>query len=146
MHVPEERAQKLVSEIEAELRPLTVAASLAAWDSSTADTPATQERAVATEANLRKYLGSRARYEQIEELLSSEELRDPLLRRQLQRLALEHRPNLLPDSTIDDLVRRGKEIQSEFFSFRARMDGREVTNNEIVHILRTEADDLSRHF
>ncbi len=144
MHVPEERAQKLVSEIEAELRPLTVAASLAAWDSSTADTPATQERAVATEANLRKYLGSRARYEQIEELLSSEELRDPLLRRQLQRLALEHRPNLLPDSTIDDLVRRGKEIQSEFFSFRASMDGREVTNNEIVHILRTEADESRR--
>ena len=144
MHVPEERAQKLVSEIEAELRPLTVAASLAAWDSSTADTPATQERAVATEANLRKYLGSRARYEQIEELLASEELRDPLLRRQLQRLALEHRPNLLPDSTIDDLVRRGKEIQSEFFSFRASMDGREVTNNEIVHILRTEADESRR--
>ncbi len=142
--MPEERAQKLVSEIEAELRPLTVAASLAAWDSSTADTPATQERAVATEANLRKYLGSRARYEQIEELLSSEELRDPLLRRQLQRLALEHRPNLLPDSTIDDLVRRGKEIQSEFFSFRASMDGREVTNNEIVHILRTEADESRR--
>jgi peptidyl-dipeptidase A len=35
-------------------------------------------------------------------------------------------------------VRRGKEIEAEFYNFRAELDGRPVTDNEIIAILRTE--------
>lgn len=139
----EDRAKAFVSEVEAELRPLLIEANLAAWEASTADSPETREKSKATEARLRVYLSSETRYQRIEQLLDSSELRDPLLRRQLELLALEHRPNLLPTSTIDDLVSRSKQIQSEFYSFRASLDGHEATDNEIVSVLRKE-DDVGR--
>ncbi len=77
-------------------------------------------------------------------LLDERELRDPLLRRQLELLALDHRPNQLPPEVIDDLVRRSKAIEAEFVNFRARIEGREVTNNEILEILRAERDEARR--
>ena len=140
----EERARAFVEEIEGELRGLLTEANLAAWAASTADSPEARDRSTATEARLRKYLSSQARYRRIQESLNSSELRDPALRRQLELLALEHRPNLLAEATIDDLVGRSRQIQSEFYSFRAALDGREVTDNEIVSVLRTERDEARR--
>jgi peptidyl-dipeptidase A len=45
---------------------------------------------------------------------------------------------------IDDLVTRSNEIQAEFYNFRAQIGGREVTNNEILDILRSERGDKGR--
>jgi peptidyl-dipeptidase A len=140
----EDRARDFLADVERELKPLTIAAHLAEWEASTTGSPQAQERAAECEARLRKYLSSQERHRQIQELLASPQLVDPLLRRQLHLLALDHRPNLLPESVIDDLVRQGKRIESEFYTFRARLDGREVTNNEILEILRGELDEGRR--
>ena len=84
------------------------------------------------------------RYERIVSLLESGRVDDPLLHRQLELLALDHRSNQLPEDVIDDLVRRSNEIQAEFYNFRARIDGHEVTNNEIQGILRASRDEARR--
>lgn len=140
----EERARSLLRRIEGQLRPLGIAVNLAHWEASTTGTAEAQEKATAAEARLRKFLSSKSRYERIVELLGSQELHDPLLRRQLELLALDHRPNLLPASVIDDLVRRSNEIQAQFYTFRAQLDGCEVTNNEIIYVLRSEHDVAQR--
>ncbi|KPK82490.1 MAG: hypothetical protein AMS25_02165 [Gemmatimonas sp. SM23_52] len=140
----EEQAGSLLGEIEGELRPLGIAVNLAHWEASTTGTAEAQEKATAAEARLRKFLSSKSRYQRIVELLHSLEIHDLLVRRQLELLALDHRPNLLPESVIDDLVRRSNEIQAEFYTFRARLDGREITNNEIIEVLRGERDAARR--
>jgi len=140
----EDRARDFLSAVESELKPLTVAAHLAEWEASTTGTPEAQEEAAACETRLRKYLSSERRYREIRELLESDQLRDPVLRRQLELLALDHQPNQLSEAAIDDLVRRSKSIESEFYTFRASLDGREVTNNEILEILRGELDEDRR--
>lgn len=139
-----ERALELVESTEGELRRLTREANLADWEAATTGTEEAQARAAETEGRLKKYLGSRARYEEITRCLESSEVDDARLRRRLQLLALEHRPNLLPEPVIEDLVRRSKAIQAEFYVFRAKIDGREVTNNEITRILRSERDEALR--
>ncbi|UCC49077.1 MAG: M2 family metallopeptidase, partial [Gemmatimonadota bacterium] len=136
----EEQARDFLKKIEAELRPLGIGVNLGHWEVSTTGTTEAQEKATESEARLRKFLSSKTRYKQIVKLLESHELHDCLLRRQLQLLALDHRPNQLPESVIDDLVRRSNEIQAQFYTFRARLEGREVTNNEIIDILRSELD------
>jgi peptidyl-dipeptidase A len=140
----ERRAREFLAEVERELKPLSVAVALAHWEASTTGTPEALEKATESESRLRKYLASAARYETIVELLDSPALHDPTLRRQLHLLALDHRPNQLPERTIEDLVRRSNEIQSEFYTFRARLDGRDITNNEILELLRTERDERRR--
>ncbi len=140
----EQNAREFLADIVDELRPLEVAVNLAHWEASTTGTAEAQEKATGAETRLRKFLSSVTRYQTIVELLSSSEVRDPHIRRQLELLALEHRPNMLPGSVIDDLVRRSNDIQAEFYSFRAQLDGREVTNNEILDVLRSERDEGRR--
>jgi peptidyl-dipeptidase A len=140
----DDQARRFLAEVESEIKPLTVAMNVAHWEASTTGTQEALETATAAETTLRKYLSSRPRYERIAELRRSQQLRDPLLRRQLDLLALEHRRNLLPEPVIDDLVRRGNQIQSEFYTFRSQLEGRQFTNNEILAILRTERDEQRR--
>jgi peptidyl-dipeptidase A len=140
----EEKARGFLADVQRELKPLEIAVNLAHWEASTTGTPDALERATEAETRLRFFLSSRSRYQEIVELSESREFHDPLLRRQIQILALEHRPNQLPGDVIDDLVRRSNEIQSEFYTFRAQLDGREVTNNEILNVMRGERDEARR--
>lgn len=140
----EARAREFLVEIERELKPLYVEVSQAHWEASTSGTAESLERATQAETRARKYLSSKPRYETIVEFLGSRELHDGLLRRQLEVLALEHRPNQLPEDVLDDLVRRGNEIQSEFYNFRSQFEGGEVTNNEILQVLRSEREGARR--
>jgi peptidyl-dipeptidase A len=142
--VSEERARHFLAQIEGEIKPMTVALHLAHWEASTTGTQEALEKTTEAETQLRRYLSSKSRYAQIVELRDDPELRDPQLRRQLELLALEHRPNLLSEDAIADLVRRSNDIQSEFFNFRSHLNGERVTNNEILHILRTEKDVTQR--
>ena len=140
----DELARDFLKGVESELKPLAKAVNLAHWEASTTGTADALERATEAETAIRKYLSSKPRYDRILELLESEALRDPELRRQLKLLALDHRPNLLAEAAIDDLVRRSNQIQSEFYTFRSKLDGTEVTNNQILDILRSERDEERR--
>ena len=137
-------ARDFLEEVERELKPLAKAVNLAHWDASTTGTAEALERATAAETAIRKFLSSTTRYDRIVEFLESEEFRDPVLHRQLELLALDYRPNLLSEEVIDDLVRRSNEIQSEFYTFRSKLDDVEVTNNQILDILRSERDGQRR--
>lgn len=138
------RAHDFLAEVEAELKRLTIAVHLADWAATTTGTPEAQRKAAESETRLRTYLSARSRYDRIVELRDAPELGDPILRRQLERLALDHRANLLAPEVIGDLVRRSKAIESEFVNFRAQLDAREVTNNELLKVMRTERDERRR--
>ncbi len=137
-------ARDFLSSIEGELKLLAKGVNLAHWDASTTGSDEALERATAAETAIRTFLSSKTHYDRIVELLESEKLRDPTLRRQLELLAFDYRPNLLSAEVIDDLVRRSNEIQSEFYTFRSTLDDKEVTNNQILDLLRSELDESRR--
>ena len=85
----DELARDFLREIESDLKPLTRAANLAHWEASTTGTADALEKATEAETVIRKFLSSKPRYDRIVELLESEELHDPELRRQLELLALD---------------------------------------------------------
>jgi peptidyl-dipeptidase A len=140
----DELARDFLRHVEGELKPLAKAVNLAHWEASTTGTADALERATAAETAIRKFLSSKPHYDRIVEFLESEGLHDSALRRQLELLALDYRPNLLPEAVIEDLVRRSNQIQSEFYTFRSKLDGKDVTNNQILDILRSERDERRR--
>ncbi len=142
--MPETPASVFIKQVELELRPLCVAANLAQWEGATTGTDDALARGVETETTLRTYLSSESRYLRIEDFLNESGDLDKLTRRQLELLAIEHRPNQLAADVIDDLVRRSKKIEAEFRTFRATLDGREVTDNDIIALLRNEKDEGRR--
>ncbi len=137
-------AREFLRRVEDELKPLTIAVNLAHWEASTTGTEESLLEATDRETRLRKFLSSDSRYGTITQLLASRQTDDALDRRQLELLALEHRANRLPEQLIEELVSRSNAIQAEFYNFRGLIDGREVTNNEILEVLRSERRSVIR--
>lgn len=126
------------------LQPLFLETRLAGWEASTTGTPEANERAVRAETALRTLYTERTSARRVRNWLQLDEL-DPLLRRQLVLLDHAYTENSLPPETIDDLVRRAQDIEAVFNTFRGTVNGRTVTNNEIVRVLRTSDDEEERH-
>ncbi len=137
-------AAAFVKEVEEQVKPLSIATGLAAWEATTTGTQEAQAQSAAAESALKKYLSSGDRFAQIQSFLSRAGEIDPLTRRQLELLAIAHQANQLPAEVIEDLVYRSKKIEAEFHNYRARLDGRKVTDNEIIAILRGERDLVQR--
>lgn len=125
------------------LVPLFVEARLAGWQASTTGTAEANEQAVRAETALRRLYADPPTAQQVRKWLALEGL-DPLLRRQLVLLDHAYTENAIPAEDIDELVRRGQEIEAVFNTFRGVMAGRPVTNNEIVRVLRTSNDGAER--
>ena len=63
---------------------------------------------------------------------------DELLARQIHLLIKAYTPNQLDEKTISDLVERQTELENIFNNFRAELDGKKRTNNDLKEILKTE--------
>lgn len=137
------RPGDLLQQIVDELRPLEERARRARWEAATRATDENVEAAAEAERRLRIFLSRSDLLEAVEGALEGPDL-TPVQRRQFELLALDFRENQMSRETIRDLVRRSSEIEAEFYSFRAELDGSEVSNNELEEVFRTETDPARR--
>lgn len=137
------RPGRLLEELVEELRPLEHEAREARWRAATEAVEENVEAAAEAERRLRTFFSRTEYLEAVEETLERPDV-SPAQRRQLQLLALDLRENQMPAETIRELVRRSSEIEAEFFSFRAQLDGQEVSNNELEEVFRNETDPSRR--
>lgn len=69
---------------------------------------------------------------------------DPLLARQAERLYLAALPEQVPANLRREIVELSTEIESSFNAFRATVDGKQVTDNDIDDVLRDSDDEGER--
>ncbi|MDZ4224583.1 MAG: M2 family metallopeptidase, partial [bacterium] len=69
---------------------------------------------------------------------------DEPLSRQIDLLIRAYTPNQLDEKTISDLVECQTELENIFNNFRAELDGKKRTNNDLKEILKTEKDEEAR--
>jgi peptidyl-dipeptidase A len=134
----EAEVRAFVDAQEAAVAPLLREANLAAWEAATGADPGAHERSARARAAYRKVYADAAAARSVRMWLASEDVRDPLLRRQLVLLDNEFTGNQLPDETIEDLVRRATELEQAFTEHRAVFAGERVTNNQLMDVLATE--------
>jgi hypothetical protein len=103
--------------------------------------PHAHERSARARAAYKTVYADAANARLVRGWLASEDVRDPLLRRQLVLLDNEYTGNQLPPETIEDLVRRATELEHTFTEFRATFAGERVTNNQLLDVLRDERDE-----
>lgn len=137
-------AERLVEDHVRTVRPLLREANLSFWESATTGSDAAIERSARFRSAVKRIHSDRERFQQIRRLRASGELSNPLLRRQLILLEHAFTANQLPPDTIEDLSAREAELERHFYNFRARFEGREVSNNELRDLLRTELDNGRR--
>lgn len=108
----------------------------AAWEGGD---EADYKRAAELEKLYRIKLSDKERFEKIR-FYKASNIRNPMLRRQVEILYLMFLENQLDRDIIEELVTRSNEIEKRFNTFRAKIDDKEVTMNDIKDILRTSTD------
>lgn len=142
----QKRVQTYLDSYNAELQKVLYAASLAQWELQThiveGDTMAKHRAAIADEAYA-DFTGSVANIDSAKKFLEWKDKLTDLQRRQLQAILFQAGNN---PATAGDVVKKRIDAQNaqveKLYGFKFMMNGKEVTPNDIQHIL-TSSNDLS---
>ena len=128
----------------ARLAPLLAESHQAGWDAATGADPGAHERSARAAAAVKRLYSDPGAARRVRAWRESDAVRDPLLARQLVLLDHDFTANQLASETIDDLVGRASELEQLFHTHRAEYRGRRASNNELLEVLETEADEAAR--
>lgn len=135
---------RLVEHLVERIAPLEIEFARAYWDSQVDATPANDARRARLELAVRTAKGDPAALAEVEAALDDAGAA-PLVRRQLEVLRLSLTGNQMDADVRARIVALSSRIESEFASYRPRLDGRVLADNDIEQILRTSDDaDLRR--
>lgn len=128
----------------ARVAPLSREAHAAAWEAATTGSDEAMRRCARARAEYKRAHTSPETARRIRGWLSGGEVRDPLLRRQLELVGYEVAANQLPEEVIEDLVERSAALEHAFHTFRAELDGTRVSDNVLREVLATEPGEARR--
>lgn len=119
---------------------LEKAAALAEWDAATSGTAEANRRQAETQAEIMRLYANKAEYRSVARWIQSGAAADPFAKRQLEILYLAYRGGQQDEGTIRSLTDMGQQVHGVFANFRPLYQGREVSDNELVEVLRHETD------
>ena len=140
----DEAARAFVGEIEARVAPLTRDANAFSWDAAVGGGDEALEKATQARSRAALVFSNAEAAAKVKAWLEPGAVADPPLRRQLTLLWHEYTRHLLPKETIEDLVRRGAELEHVFHTFRSTYRGERRSNNELLDVLQGSMDTAER--
>ncbi len=134
---------RLVASLEAEFERLETEFHEAYWDSQIAASPESDRRRAALELELRRVKGDPTALAQVRAALA-EEIHEPIFKRQLEVLRLSLAGNQMPDEQRAALVETATAIESDYATYRPKLNGRPLSENDIEQILIGSTDEDER--
>jgi len=137
-------AREFLQKYQTEVAELDIRASLAFWKA--ANSGKKEDFDVSAEASLalRKYHSDPAVYKRLSELMTVRSELSAVEARALHMAELEYRRNQLPPDLLKKMVELSTEIERMFNTFRAEIDGKKYSNNDLLEVLREENDSNRR--
>lgn len=143
MSVPDREAAELIRAHVGRVAHLMRDSHLAAWEAATTGNEEAIRRSAEARAVVKQIYADEVGFRRVRDLLG-EGVADPQIGRELRILDHEYTANQLPPETIEDLAFREAELEGIFYNFRARLNGRELSNNELRETLRGQSDSDAR--
>ncbi len=134
--------KNFLENVNAEIKRLHTKSATSYWGLTTTGKEEYGEEMQKAEIELRLYLADKEKFDTVKESMSLE--LDPIEKREMRVLFNEMLPNQLPKERIEEAVKKEVKIESLFANFRAKIDGKEVSNNEITEILEKSTDSKLR--
>lgn len=139
----DEAARQVVEEYERVVVPLEIAANRAWWDANISGNDQDFARKEAAENRLNEALSDRRRFGRIERAYRAK-LKDRLLARQIELLYLLTREKQLPKELLQRMTSKANQIEKAFNVYRAKVDGRELTDSRVREMLKKSRDSEQR--
>lgn len=135
-----EELKSFLKKFETEVIPLSKDAALAYFDATISGREEDYTRAADLEVALSKVFARKADFEMLKRLRDAGVITDPLLRRQLEVLYLSYMEKQIDETRLEEMIRLQNENEKKFSTFRAVVDGKSLSDNEIDEILRNSTD------
>lgn len=134
---------QLVSELSTRWQEVETRFHEAYWESQVRATPESEQARTDLELELRELKGDAQLLRAVEDALATE-LHDAHLRRQLEVMRLSLLGNQMNPGQRSRIVELSTAVESEFASFRPEVQGRRVSDNDILEILASSLDESTR--
>jgi len=132
----ERRMNKFITWYEEKAVPLSKEAALTSWNANISGTDADWALSEKAAFNLASLYSDTEAFSELKEIKESGEVKDPLLARQADLLYDAFLAGQVDTSLIAERLRMETEISLKYSNFRATIDGKELSDNQIEDILR----------
>jgi len=126
------------------IEPKLKAFNLASWNANATGDKKYYDEKAALDLEVRTIYSNKKEFEQLKKWKESEEIKDALLQRQLIIIYNKYLINQFDAALMRKIVEKATAIENKFNVFRPLLEGKEVDDNEIVNILKTETNSAKR--
>jgi len=138
------RAAKFVKAHEAKLRPLEVAAGLAWWNANISGKDEDFKEKERTQNRIDEALANPEAFREIKEIKGQGGIDDPVLAREIDVLYLAYLEKQVDPELLKKITALANKVEKSFNVYRARVDGKEMTDSEVRRILKNSKDSERR--
>jgi peptidyl-dipeptidase A len=136
----EEALRTWLTAKEAQVRPLAIASAEAQWKADGSGKDEDYAAAEAANLALKKAFASRDDFAYLKGVKAAGLIKDPLLVRQLDVLYLAFLGNQYDPALLEKIVKAETDLGKKYNTYRAKVDGKELTDNEVEDVLKNSKD------
>lgn len=137
-------AQDFINRHVTRIRPLEIAVGLAWWEANTTGSDEAFARKEQAQNRLDAALADPQAFAELQRIRSQNGVQDPLLKRQLDVLYLQYLEKQVDPELLKQITAKANAIEKAFNVYRARVDGKEMTDSEVRKVLRDSRDSAQR--
>ncbi|MEJ2634313.1 MAG: M2 family metallopeptidase [Calditrichia bacterium] len=129
-----------VSNYEKKVVPLSKELNLAYFEATTSGKEELYQKYADLQVELSKINSNREDFAKLKKFKASNSIIDLQLKRELEVLYNAYLDNQIDPAQLEKMINKQAEIEKKFSTFRAELNGKKVTDNEIEEILKNETD------
>jgi peptidyl-dipeptidase A len=135
-----ERARKFVTGYEAKVRPLEVKGNLAWWNANVTGKDEDFKEKERAQNQINEALGDAAAFRELKAIKTEGGIGDPILAREIELLYLAYLEKQVDPALLKKIVALSNKVEQAFNVFRAKVDGKEMTDSEVRRVLKNSKD------
>jgi peptidyl-dipeptidase A len=138
------RARRFAQSYEARMRPLERTANLAWWNANVSGKEEDFKQKEEAQNRINEALADAAAFREIKEIKEGGQIDDPVLARVIEVVYLAYLEKQVDPALLKKIVAKSNAVEKAFNAYRARVDGKEMTDSEVRRVLKESKDSERR--
>jgi peptidyl-dipeptidase A len=136
----ENELQTFIDSLEIKVKPVESGAALAYFNATTSGKQSEYDTYEKLSIQFSKFYSDTLLFKKLKAIKESGEVRDSLLVRQMNILYNSFMQNQIDPALMEELIKAQTKLEQKYSTFRARVDGKKLTDNDIETILKTSTN------
>ncbi|HFE65555.1 MAG TPA: peptidase M3 [Caldithrix sp.] len=132
--------RQFIQDFEKKVVPLSRELNLAYFKATTTGKKEYYQQWETDELKMSKILSDKSDFAKLKKFKESGLISDPILQRELTVLYNKYLEKQIDPQKLEEMIRRQTAIEKKYSTFRAKLNGKELTDNDIELILKTETN------